>query len=45
MAKQNKTICLNLVTIKKGEKRGGKNKEYKSFSAYVEHLIIKDNEK
>jgi len=41
MAKQNKTICLELDTIKKGKKQSTE-KGFKSFSEYVGHLIIKD---
>ena len=41
MAKQNKTICLELDTIKKGKKQSTE-KGFKSFSEYVGQLIIKD---
>jgi hypothetical protein len=38
MAKQNKTICLELDTIKKAQKKA--KSEGLSFSAYVEKLIL-----
>jgi len=40
MAKQNKTICLDLKIIGEGEKKAKKKKL--SFSAYVEQLIKLD---
>lgn len=38
MAKQNKTICLEIDTIKKAKKQA--EKLGMSFSAYVESLIL-----
>ena len=40
MAKQNKTICLELDTIEKAKKQA--EKLGMSFSAYVESLILEE---
>jgi len=42
--KQNKTICLDQEAIKTGNDVW-KEKGFKSFSDYVNHLILKDNGK
>ena len=41
MAKQNKTICLEIATIERAKLEA--EKKGLSFSAYVELLIINDN--
>ena len=40
MAKQNKTICLEITTIEQAIEKSKKNGV--SFSAYIEELILKD---